>query len=76
LVGNMPKMLTPEDETSAVTEVVPRLSASFPPVAQDVVQHTVYTSYEQFAGSRIRDFVPVLVERMARTDLVTRSTIA
>jgi hypothetical protein len=44
-------------------------------VAPDVVQHTVHASYEQFAGSRIRDFVPVLVERMARTSLVTKSTI-
>ncbi len=71
----MTKMLTPEDETRAVTEVVQRLAASFPHVAPDVVQHTVHTSYEQFAGSRIRDFVPVLVERMARTSLVTKSTI-
>ena len=67
-------MLTPEDETRAVREVVQRLSASYPHVAADVVQHTVRTSYEQFADSRIRDFVPVLVERMARTSLGSKTS--
>jgi len=67
-------MLSPEDEIRAVTEVVERLAASFPQVAPDVVQHTVRTSYEHFADSPIRDFVPVLVERMAKTSLVTKST--
>jgi hypothetical protein len=66
-------MLSPEDEHRAVTEVVQRLAASFPHVPADVVQYAVHTSYEQFAGSPIRDFVPVLVERMARTSLVSKS---
>jgi hypothetical protein len=66
-------MLSPEDEHRAVTEVVQRLTASFPHVPPDVVQYTVRASYEKFAGSPIRDFVPVLVERMARTSLVSKS---
>jgi len=31
----------------------------------------VHTSHEQFADSPIRDFVPVLVERNAKSNLVT-----
>ena len=62
-------MLSPEDETRAVTEVVQRLAGSFPDLAPDVVEHTVHSSHERFAGSPIRDFVPVLVERMAKTSL-------
>ena len=68
--GSITGMLSPEDETRAVTEVTQRLVASFPTVPVEVVQHTVHTSHEQFADSRIRDFVPVLVERMARSSLV------
>ena len=51
-------MLSPEDETRAVTEVVERLAVSFPDVPPDVVEHTVHISHQRFAGSPIRDFVP------------------
>jgi hypothetical protein len=34
----------------------------------------VRRSYEQFTGSPIRDFVPVLVERMARDQLLAKRT--
>jgi len=37
------------------------------------VSETVHDCHEQFAGRPIRDFVPVLVERMARTSLVSRT---
>jgi hypothetical protein len=62
-------MLSHEDETRAVTEVAERLTASFPAVPADVVHATVRTSYERFTESRIRDFVPVLVERTAKSQL-------
>lgn len=67
-------MMTPEDETKAVTSVVERLAQSFPQVTTDEVQHVVHQSHEQFAGNPIRDFVPVLVERMAREDLRAKLT--
>lgn len=62
-------MLSPEDETRAVSEVSQRLVASFPDVAANVVEDAVHASHEQFAGSPIRDFVPVLVERIAKSNL-------
>ncbi len=62
-------MLSPEDEARAVTDVALRLAVSFPAVGSEVVQGAVRTSHEQFAGSPIRDFVPVLVERMAMARL-------
>ena len=61
--GSIIRMLSQEDETRAVTEVAQRLKVSFPDVAPDVIQDTVHTSHHRFAGSPIRDFVPVLVER-------------
>ena len=45
---------------------------SFPDIAPDVINHTVHTSHNQFTESPIRDFVPVLVERMAKTSLTTK----
>ena len=62
----------PEDETRAVTEVSHRLVASFPDVPPDVITNTVHASHDQFAGSPIRDFVPVLVERIAKSTLKTQ----
>jgi hypothetical protein len=48
------------------------LVASFPDVPPDVITNTVHTSHDQFADSPIRDFVPVLVERMAKSTLKTQ----
>ena len=62
--------MTTGDEAWAVTESQ-RLSTRFPDVPADVVSATVHHCYEQFAGSPIRDFVPVLVERMARSSLLS-----
>ena len=67
-------MMSPEDETRAVTEVAQRLTASFPDVAPEVIEQTVHTSHQRFAGSPIRDFVAVLVERAAKTSLATTTT--
>jgi hypothetical protein len=64
-------MLSPEDETRAVTEVTQRMVASFPDLPPDVVANTVHSSHEQFVGSPIRDFVPVLVERITKSALAT-----
>jgi len=67
-------MLSTEDEVRAVTEVSERLVASFPEVTPEDVMRTVHTSHEQFEGSPIRDFVPVLVERMAKSNLASGSS--
>jgi hypothetical protein len=66
-------MLAPEDEQRAVTAVSQRLAVSFPGIAPDVIGDTVRGLHAQFAGRPIRDFVPVLVERMARSVLVAIS---
>ena len=65
-------VLAPEDEVKAVSEVTQRLAVSFPDVDVVDVEHAVHRSYEAFTGKPIRDFVPVLVERMARDDLLMR----
>jgi len=62
-----------EHEARALEEVVERLVGRFPEVAEDRVRETVRTAHQEFANRPIRDFVPVFVERAARTEL-SRST--
>jgi len=56
-------------EAAAIAGVVERLAQRFPAHARDEVARCVQERYESFAGSRIRDFVPVLVERAAGREL-------
>lgn len=58
-----------EDEDRAVAEVAERLLKHFPLEAPDVVKATVAEFHQQYDGSRIRDYIPVLVEREARDRL-------
>jgi hypothetical protein len=52
--------------------VIERLTGSFPDINAADVDHVVHRSYKLFDGKPIRDFVPVLVERMARNDLLAQ----
>ena len=54
-----------EDEAHAIDEVVDRLVERFPDIPPSTVREVVEAQVAQFAGSPIRDFVPVLVEHEA-----------
>lgn len=56
-------------EAAAIAGVVDRLAQRFPAHPREAVARCVQERYESFAGSRIRDFVPVLVERAAGREL-------
>ncbi|HYN74004.1 MAG TPA: hypothetical protein VES60_16005 [Nakamurella sp.] len=58
-----------EHEARALEEVVERMVARFPDVAEDRVREIVRDAHEEFANRPIRDFVPVFVERTARDEL-------
>lgn len=58
------------DEASALDEVQERLSGRFPQLEPDVVEAAVRVAHAQLTGP-IRDFVPVLVEHIARDRLVS-----
>lgn len=62
-------MMTPEEEARAVDEVARRLAIRFPQISSDTVSRTVKDAHAEFANSRIRDFVPLFVERNARDHL-------
>ena len=66
----MPKL----DERHAVEEVAVRLSARFPKLPTALVSSTVRDEHAKLDG-RVRDYVPVLVERAARQQLGLLATI-
>jgi hypothetical protein len=59
-------------EESALHQLIRRLVEQFPEVDEDEIVRAVHGRYEQFEDSRIRDFVPVLVERAVRTEIVAQ----
>jgi len=61
-------MQSPEHEGRALAEVVERLVDRFPDLPEDRIR-VVASSHQEFEGMRIRDFVPILVERHARAQL-------
>lgn len=63
-------MVSIDDEARAVGQINDRLAASFPDLAPEVVARTVQSCYLEFASSPIREFVPVLVERLAKAALL------
>lgn len=60
----------PETDQSALTSVTTRLAASFPDVPPATVQASVLREYHRFDNSRIRAFVPLLVEHAVRDEFL------
>jgi hypothetical protein len=56
-------------EQTSVAEVQARLTDKYPQFSPDDIATTVARVHARFDGSRIRDFVPLLVERGARAEL-------
>lgn len=60
--------MDPAHEERAIAEVQARLEARFPDLDATVVEAAVRLAQAEITGP-VRDFVPVLVERAARTRL-------
>ncbi|CAJ1495080.1 three-helix bundle dimerization domain-containing protein [[Mycobacterium] burgundiense] len=56
-------------EEELLTEVQRRLANEFSELPDDVVSAAVWQARDRFTGSKIRDFVPLLVERRAVAEL-------
>jgi hypothetical protein len=57
------------DERVMVKEVERRLADSHTEISAERINSIVEGAYAQFEHSRIRDFVPLFVERRARAEL-------
>jgi hypothetical protein len=60
-----------QEEQRQLDQVVERLAKKYSSVPADHVVDAVNTAYSRFDGSRIRDFVPLFVERIAHESLST-----
>ncbi|TLH64529.1 three-helix bundle dimerization domain-containing protein [Mycolicibacterium aubagnense] len=56
-------------EARAIGEVVTRLAARYPSLDPARIATAVRQTHEGFASCRVRDFVPLLVERHVRAEL-------
>lgn len=57
------------DEDREIEDIIVRLSARFPHQPSTVVVDAVTEARSHFERARVRDFVPVLIEREARARL-------
>ncbi|WGI36130.1 hypothetical protein QDT91_29370 (plasmid) [Mycolicibacterium aubagnense] len=55
-------------EEQQISHVLERLVAQYPNRDPNDVAHAVEKAHKQFEESRIRDFVPLLVERSVRAE--------
>ena len=62
-------MMTAISEETRIAEVVDRLTTSYPTLPADTVTQVVHDTRAAFTGSRIREYVPLFVERRARAAL-------
>ncbi len=59
----------PQDGQALIVDVERRLAEKYSAVPMDQVAAVVRHAYSQFQGSRVRDFIPLLVQRRADEDL-------
>jgi hypothetical protein len=57
-------------EGRAMRKIVERLREQFPELTLAQIEAAIAGRYEEYADVPIRDFVPILVERHTRSDLV------
>ena len=57
------------DEQALLAHVVNRLTGNYPMVSPDVIAEVVDELHATFNGAPVRDYVPLFVERKARTAL-------
>jgi hypothetical protein len=62
-------VLMADNEDARYAGLVERLSSTYPTLSTDTVTEVVDDMRDAFANSRIREYVPLFVERRARTAL-------
>ena len=67
-------MMTGDNEMIEIGRIIGRMIARYPELAPDTVEHTVLAIYRRLDGGRIRDYIPLLVEKAARKALTEPQT--
>ena len=61
--------MTHDEELLHIDQVIDRLDMRFPDLPRESIEQVVRSAHEHFATGKVRDFVPLLVERLAREKL-------
>ncbi|MFC9837877.1 three-helix bundle dimerization domain-containing protein [Rhodococcus sp. NPDC127530] len=61
--------MTRDEELLHIDRVIDRLDVRFPDLPRKTVEQVVRSAHEHFTNGKVRDFVPLLVERLAREKL-------
>jgi len=56
-------------EQTVIEQLVVRLTSRYPAISQSTVATVVRDVHSRFEGRPLRDFIPLLVERNARSEL-------
>ncbi|WP_286132809.1 three-helix bundle dimerization domain-containing protein [Arthrobacter sp. OY3WO11] len=62
-------MMLKKTEIQALTDVVDRLAAHFPGEPRSVIEDVVAHEHSLLDEGRVRDYIPILVERAAKLRL-------
>jgi hypothetical protein len=57
------------NEQTAIEHVVDRLKLAYPDVSPETIATVVHHNHARFDGRRVRDYVPLFVERDAKREL-------
>lgn len=68
-------MRMPQEERALITDVERRLAEKYSALPMDHVAAVVRHAYSQFQSSRVRDFIPLLVQRRADEELEELSVL-
>jgi hypothetical protein len=60
-----------DDEAKSLDRVVVELGQRFPAVPKSVVERLVADQYHEFDGAPVRDYIPVMVKRVAKESLTS-----
>ena len=56
-------------EQTVIDQVVARLTSRYPGIPQATVESVVHDVHTRFDGRPLRDYIPLLVERSAKSEL-------
>jgi hypothetical protein len=56
-------------EQTVIEQLVDRLASRYPAIAQSIVASVVIETHARFDDRPVRDFIPLLVERNAKSEL-------
>ncbi|MDT2009464.1 hypothetical protein FXW78_46755 [Rhodococcus opacus] len=68
--------MTHDEELLHIDQVIDRLDTRFPDLPRESIEQVVRSAHEHFATGKVRDFVPLLVERLAREKLQGLAPVA